>query len=501
MKKNVISILLWLSLSMMLVCMAGVAVFADDIDHSGCEGDTSAVTYSWDDEFNCTAKMPCLNPEHDGSFIEETVAGEKTVVTEATCTTDGENKYTATFTNPAFTVQETFEKVEGKHDNSKAFDDFWANKNTEIVWSDDNQTCTWRSKCEKCGEFYDVETAEVTEEEDISAKVKVDVTKEPTCTETGEATYTASFWWGWCTTSKKVAVPAKGHGNSKAFDDFWANTNTELVWSDDYQSCTWRSKCETCGEFYNVETAYSTTTDGSNGITYTPVEGSTLNCEKPGKADVKASFWWGWCVASKLNVDVPALAPETGHDWSDWDGNSRKCNVCELVQIKAKPAVSLSKTAYVYNGKVQKPAVTVKVNGKAVDPIEYTVAYPSGCKNVGTYKVKVTLDNNYYGTATASFKINPAATTLKSVKGGKKSFTAKWTKKTVQTTGYQIQYSTNSKFKSAKTKTVTSYKKSSLKVKKLKSKKKYYVRIRTYKTVKGTKFYSGWSKAKRVKVK
>jgi len=39
------------------------------------------------------------------------------------------------------------------------------------------------------------------------------------------------------------------------------------------------------------------------------------------------------------------------------------------------------------------------------------------------------------------------------------------------------------------------------KVKKLKAKKKYYVRVRTYKTVKGKKVYSSWSKVKSIKTK
>ena len=38
-------------------------------------------------------------------------------------------------------------------------------------------------------------------------------------------------------------------------------------------------------------------------------------------------------------------------------------------------------------------------------------------------------------------------------------------------------------------------------IKKLKSKKRYYVQIRTYKTVGGQYYYSTWSKSKSVKVK
>ena len=69
-------------------------------------------------------------------------------------------------------------------------------------------------------------------------------------------------------------------------------------------------------------------------------------------------------------------------------------------------------------------------------------------------------------------------------------------------TGYQIQLATNSKFtKGKKSVTVSGYSKVSKKVTGLKAKKTYYVRIRTYKTVSGTKYYSKWSAKKSVKTK
>ena len=69
-------------------------------------------------------------------------------------------------------------------------------------------------------------------------------------------------------------------------------------------------------------------------------------------------------------------------------------------------------------------------------------------------------------------------------------------------TGYQIQYTTDKTFqKSVKTTTVSSYKTTSKKITKLSAKKTYYVRIRTYKTVNGTKYYSGWSTVKSVQTK
>ena len=87
-----------------------------------------------------------------------------------------------------------------------------------------------------------------------------------------------------------------------------------------------------------------------------------------------------------------------------------------------------------------------------------------------------------------------------------KKFTVKWKKQATQTTGYQVQVATNKKFKKNK-KTVTIKKQKTTKttVKKLKAKKKYYVRVRTYKTVKingkSIRIYSGWSKAKTVTTK
>lgn len=101
--------------------------------------------------------------------------------------------------------------------------------------------------------------------------------------------------------------------------------------------------------------------------------------------------------------------------------------------------------------------------------------------------------------ASATTKISkPKKTSIKKTKKGKKSlsFTLK---KVSGVSGYQVQTATDKKFKKGR-KTVTS-KKTNVTFKKLKSKKKYYVRVRTYKTVKGKKYYSDWSKTKSVKTK
>lgn len=170
--------------------------------------------------------------------------------------------------------------------------------------------------------------------------------------------------------------------------------------------------------------------------------------------------------------------------------------------------ISLSKTKFTYDGKVKTPAITVKDNnGKTIASSNYSVKYQSGRKSPGKYSVKITFINGKYkGTKTLYFTIVPKSTTLSKVTAGKKKFTVKWKKQTKQVTGYQIQYATNSKFtKNKKTITINKNKTTSKTVSKLKAKKKYYVRVRTYKTVKingkSTKIYSAWSKAKTVTTK
>ena len=166
--------------------------------------------------------------------------------------------------------------------------------------------------------------------------------------------------------------------------------------------------------------------------------------------------------------------------------------------VSATPSVKLSTSTYTYNGKVKTPGVKVSVNGTVLTKDNYSVSYGKGRKNVGKYTVKVTLKNDYAGSKTVSFKINPPKSAVKKLKKGKKSFTVYVKKQSKQTSGYQVQYSTSKKFKSPKTKSLTSYKKTSLKVKKH---KKYYVRVRTYKKVGKAKYYSSWSSAKSVKTK
>lgn len=187
------------------------------------------------------------------------------------------------------------------------------------------------------------------------------------------------------------------------------------------------------------------------------------------------------------------------------------CSVCKktlsTTVIPKASSIKLKATSLTYNGKVRTPKVIVKDRtGKTlVKNTDYTVSYAKGRKYVGKYAVKITFKGKYSGTKTLYFTIKPKATSISSLKAGSKKFTVKWKKQATQTTGYQVQYSASSKFSKAKTVTVGKNTTVSKKISKLSGKKKYYVRVRTYKTVKingkSIRIYSGWSKAKTVTTK
>ena len=163
--------------------------------------------------------------------------------------------------------------------------------------------------------------------------------------------------------------------------------------------------------------------------------------------------------------------------------------------------LSVKITAAVYDGNNKTPSVKVTdANGKTVGTSNYSVDYPSS-KNVGTYKITLKFKENYKGDREASFVINPKKTDLSKLTAKKKAIAVKWKKQTSQTSGYQLQYDTSSKFTKAKSVTVKKNSDTGTTIKKLKGGKKYYVRIRTFKTVDGKKYYSAWSTSKSVKTK
>ena len=178
------------------------------------------------------------------------------------------------------------------------------------------------------------------------------------------------------------------------------------------------------------------------------------------------------------------------------------CGVVSSYKTIYRPAkFKLSTVKYIYNGKAKKPTVSVHdCKGNTISSNCYSVSYTNN-KNVGKATVKITFKGNYSGSVTKSFTINPKATSISDANAKTKGFSIKWNKVSAQCDGYQIQYSENSSFNSYKSTTVNGYNNTQKTVSKLKGKKKYYVRIRTFKKVKGVNYYSSWSKAKPVTTK
>lgn len=228
------------------------------------------------------------------------------------------------------------------------------------------------------------------------------------------------------------------------------------------------------------------------------------------------------CAVCGKILDEPESIPKTAHHFefettkatlSKNGSIANKCTECGEIEsstvIYYPKSIKLSSAAYTYNGKVRKPAVTVKdANGDVIDASNYTVTYAAGRKNVGSYKVTIKMGGDYYsGTKTLTFKINPKGTSIKTLTPYSKALTVKWVKQAAKMsksviTGYEIQFATDKKFtKNVKKVAVSKYTTVSKKVTNLKAKTTYYVRIRTYKTVSGTKYYSPWSEVKIKKTK
>ena len=153
-----------------------------------------------------------------------------------------------------------------------------------------------------------------------------------------------------------------------------------------------------------------------------------------------------------------------------------------------------------FTGKAITQNVTVKVGNTVLkNGTDYTVSY-SNNKKVGKATVKITGKGKYGGVITKTFKINPAKQEIQKLTAKSKAFFIDWAQKG-SATGYEVQYATNSKFTGAKKVTITNNKTDKTTVSKLSANKKYYVRVRSYTTVGGTKYYGAWSATKTVTTK
>ncbi len=272
------------------------------------------------------------------------------------------------------------------------------------------------------------------------------VTKEATCTATGEMTYTCTV----CGSTKTETIPMTAHTYGDAV-------------------VTKKATCTATGE-----QSFTCTACGSSYTEVIP------------KAD---------------HAFVEETTPATLKKSGEVTGTCSVCGETEVLRVIYRPKTyTLSQNKFTYNGKAKTPSVTVTdAKGEIIDPENYTVTY-SNNKQIGAGKVKIAFSGDYSGTKTVKFKILPKKTAIKKLTAGNQAFKATW--KQIKTgDGYQIQYATNSKFKSAKTISINDASVTAKTVKKLLSEKTYFIRIRTSKVV-GTKtYYSDWSKTYKIKTK
>ncbi len=274
------------------------------------------------------------------------------------------------------------------------------------------------------------------------------------------------------------------------------------------------NKCSVCGNVSKTTTIYYPKTIKLSDTKYTyngkAKKPSVTVKDSKGKAlkkdtDYTVKYASGRKSTGKYTVTVTFKGKYSGTKKLTFNilpsKTSKITPTCDTTSIKASWKKVTGADGYKVEllnskGKVVKTATTTKT--------AYTFKKLS---KVTTYKVKVTAyktidKKKVYSTVSTTITTStaPAKVTLSKVTAGKKQATPAW--KTVKSaSGYEVQYSTSSKFKSAKKATVKKGSTKKTTIKKLTKGKKYYFKVRAYKTVDGKKIYGAWSAAKSVKVK
>jgi hypothetical protein len=391
-------------------------------------------------------------------------------------------------------------------------DTYYVSKNFELIPGAAGNSCTIENvtvpqiiKCTVTDEYGYSKTVEFTISLDGSA---ITLTTQNTTVILSESSYTYDG------EEKKPTVTVKDSDGNAINSDCYAVTyanNTEVGTA----TVTIRFKGEYTGTITKTFEITAPKQNDQNPTVTTPTTGDDKNNTGTTNTDTASGTTGGDTTTGQgtgtTGTDTSAGTTGTDTTTPTTGSNTTTGTTTDTPQTTEKKELStqnttvkLSKSSYTYDGKAKKPTVTVKdSNGNTIDSKYYTVTYKNN-KKVGKATVTITFKDSYTGTITATFKINPKTTSLKKVTSAKtKTVKVTWKKQATQTTGYEVQYSTNSKFtkKTTKTVTVKSAKTTSTIIKKLAAKKKYYVRIRTYKTVDGKKYYSDWSKALSVKTK
>ena len=438
--------------------------------------------------------------------------GNSVVTKQPTCTSEGTAIKTCTKCNA--TVTETIAKTSHKY------------ADTVVA-----PTCTTDGytlhKCSVCGTSYKDSTTKATGHSYGNSVV----TKQPTCTSEGTAIKTCTK----CNATVTEKLPAKGH--TAVTDKGYPATCTTAGKTDG-------SHCSVCNTVIKVQTVINATGHKSSGwitdkAASIGVKGSKHKectvCKKVletaeipalsrisiSKASVTLSTstyaYDGKAKKPGVTVKLNGKTLKNGTDYTVSYSNNTKVGTATVkITGKGNYTGSVSKTYSIKNnfkkatvsgistkaftGKNITQSITVKYNGKTLKKgTDYTVSY-SNNKNIGTATVKIAGKGSYTGTITKTFKINPAKQEIQKLTAKSKAFFVDWAQKG-SATGYEIQYATNSKFTSAKKVTITNNKTDTKTISKLSGKKKYYVRVRSYTTVKGTKYYGAWSASKSVTTK
>ena len=310
-----------------------------------------------------------------------------------------------------------------------------------------------------------------------------------TCTTAGTVKYTCS-----CGDFYTETIPATGHKSSGWIVDKTASIGVK---GSKHKECTVCKKVLETAEIPALSRI---------SISKASVTLSTSTYAYDGKAKKPG-------VTVKLN----GKTLKNGTDYTVSYSNNTKVGTAKVtITGKGNYTGSVSKTYSIKNnfkkatvsgistkaftGKNITQSITVKYNGKTLkNGTDYTVSC-SNNKSIGTATVKIAGKGSYTGTITKTFKINPAKQEIQKLTAKSKAFFVDWAQKG-SATGYEIQYATNSKFTSAKKVTITNNKTDTKTISKLSGKKKYYVRVRSYTTVKGTKYYGAWSASKSVTTK
>ena len=189
----------------------------------------------------------------------------------------------------------------------------------------------------------------------------------------------------------------------------------------------------------------------------------------------------------------------------DANSNTTKKNDTTAVQTKDQTITSTASykksetsKAFKLNAKTNgNGKLTYTTSNKAVETVDAAGKRNGQSKGQGAKITVRAVGTTDYKAAskTVTVTVAPKKQSISLINKIKKQLTIKW-KKNTKASGYQVVYSTNKKFTGKKTvrkaKTTTSYK-----IKGLKKGKKYYVKVRSYKTVNGKRIYGVYSTAKK----